>query len=317
MGKSENPLDRIAVLSIASYMRDFMTFEMFENLGPLGASERFFTFRHRDCTPGQSTVRGNRTDNIDQVIGGYWNVLPILSNVVVGQLKEQLQAREEIATHAHNLLRASNILADLEKPPFPASLFAPINPFLRFHQAVLRDHPYILKDTVRGFRSFTLHDLTQGMSDGLHFESTDVCERSLQCLVGEVPGGGRAEVILSGERVKYAVLCMPLIYQPILNSDYEGSDEEAGEYIDNLALTIRLFVNFLGAGGDVSTDATNEKGDEILALAVHMRSQILQCGFFTHISRREHEIVEVTTMGAGNWVRFKIFSATHNIAEFP
>ena len=134
MSKSRNAMDLFAVLSMASYLRDFMASSLFDDLGPLGVSERFFSFRHRECTPGEGDGAELRTDSIDQVVGGYWNVLPILSNTHVAELQQRLRSQADIATHAHNFLRSGSILADMAGAQFPVDRFAPIVPFVRLYE---------------------------------------------------------------------------------------------------------------------------------------------------------------------------------------
>lgn len=320
LNDQSSPAELISVLSIANYLRDKINFSLFDSLGPVGVAERFFTFHHRGCSGEQTDTPILRTDNINQVIGGYWNILPILTDEELAGIRRQLRSQVALSSHTHGFLRSEAIVSDIvtqRNDNFPVRELASIKPFVRFYNSMIDSLPYILSDTVKGKTERTVENFLSdlGIDQSRDLMRSDICEDGLDCWIALLDGAGRLEMISQQGIVKYAIIYLPIILEQILREDYNGTEEDVRRYVNNLAQTISYFDVFVGKKqAYINVDSSAIPPGIVLGGV--MRQQLIECGFYTHIVSDQQETVEITTLDGGQWVRLKLYPSAHAIEEF-
>jgi hypothetical protein len=272
---------------------------IFEDMREVSARELFFTLHQQPCDPKKvSRYFGNRLDNIEHLITGYWNVLPVLTTREYNLIRKKLEEDKSLATHEHNFFRSEKIMSDLKEfgLDVPSS---PIVPFVTFYKNILDKKPYIYSDTIPGSTSVAEKDLIallKRVDKTIVFFDSLSCDKHLTCRSGRFRKG-YFDLVSEDSLIKYAV-----IYFPLVKFGSSSKDE-----IISYLYEASLYLKFRSLARDNDLEEANTQ-KSLLDDYTNMRTDILNCGFYSNRYSNRENVIEISTLRSGSWIRLKLFS---------
>lgn len=302
---SNNANAMFSVISVLELLRDRMLQDIFDGIRPIEVNELFFTLQHKPCKTNVDNTLV-RTDNINTIAGGYWNILPILTAKEMTQLRNRFDKTYVNATHEHNFARANNLLKVLDNQIVPhLDQFHPIAPFSRFYNGVIHQQPYILPNQIEGETSILAKDFISNVGIAEKMIASPACPKELNCYTGKYHEKGFFDLIVKGKKVAYATVSFPIKREDI--GKLKPGSEKGDEYLQELIMLLWLHGYMRG----VTHDKTRMEfaGKEVSKI----RTTIFECGIYSETFDMLGYELEITTARAGEWLRYKVYPKNHAI----
>nr|VFJ78192.1 MAG: hypothetical protein BECKFW1821C_GA0114237_11713 [Candidatus Kentron sp. FW] len=296
----------MSIISAASYLRDSMNIRLFGDLREVDTRDLFFTIQQRKCEPDTDNTQIMRLDHVNFIKGGYWNILPVLSENEYSRIRSKLASENQWATHEHHFFRTEKIMEDLKDLGFDVPM-SPITPFTRFYKDVLHGRPYIGENFISGRTSLMTNDflsMTEMPDDKRIIYNSPACSSGLTCKTGRLLGG-YFDFVSDGNWIKYINL-----YFPIVRADWNSDNAE--ELIRKMATTLVLYIKIreIVKKQNIGKDEFKER---VLEEYSSLREDVLlACGFYYKVHENESNVLEVSTVRSGSWIRLKLFPSGVN-----
>lgn len=304
VSRNKESVDIYSIVGLANNLRNQLLHRYFDGISGISARDRFVSLMHNGCDNVRADSYGLRRDNVEMVMAGYLSPLPILTSEEYLKIQASIARDARRVTHPHNLVRAEEIVAELdvytEDSGIPASFISNISEYLAMLRALESGEPYVSYEYFGSQTGIEMTDFLTFTAQHFDVQSSMSCAADLACFVGISDAGDRIEFASTEGKLVYATFYLAI------DAPYGSVDSGSVSPI-----VVDSLLDFMSVPSTIVDQRFNVVTPQ--GVAEDAASELTSCGFHWSMYFSLDGFIEIATLEPEKSLQIRLFPAGYDV----